>query len=73
MARQRKWSELSSTQKRLTIGGGALQMVLPFAALRALPRRPPEQVNGSKRLWTALSFVNILGPAAYFLFGRKRG
>jgi hypothetical protein len=36
-----------------------------------LRRRPAAQINGSKRLWVAASFVNSLG-IAYFVFGRKR-
>lgn len=34
-------------------------------------RRPPELVNGSKRLWTAVVFVNHIGPILYFWKGRR--
>jgi hypothetical protein len=37
-----------------------------------LRRRPPDQVNGPKPLWVAISLVNFVGPLAYFAFGRKR-
>ena len=43
-----------------------------LAALADLRRRPAEQINGSKRLCVAASFVNFAGPIAYFAFGRKR-
>ena len=28
--------------------------------------------GGDKRLWVAASFVNYVGPIAYFTYGRKR-
>jgi hypothetical protein len=34
--------------------------------------RPSDQLRGSKATWTAESFVNFVGPLAYFAFGRKR-
>lgn len=72
MGNQRKWSDLSTGRKRFAIVGGVLQLGLLLAALRDLRRRSPEELNGSKRLWTAVSFVNFVGPISYFLFGRKR-
>jgi hypothetical protein len=29
-------------------------------------------VRGSKLYWAAATFVNFVGPLAYFLFGRRR-
>jgi hypothetical protein len=49
-----------------------LQVGLLVAALGDLRRRPSAEVNGSKAIWAAVSFVNFLGPLAYFAFGRKR-
>jgi len=48
------------------------QLGLLAAALSDLRRRPADAVNGDKRLWAAVSCVNVLGPLAYFAFGRKR-
>jgi hypothetical protein len=50
---------------------GAVQLGLQVAALRDLHRRSDRQVRGSRRLWVAASFVNFLGPVAYFLAGRR--
>jgi len=72
MTRRRSWSELSATQRALVIAAGVVQLSLLFAALTDLRRRPADQVNGSKRRWVALSFVNFVGPISYFVFGRKR-
>ena len=42
-------------------------------ALIDIKRRPESQIRGSKRMWTTLSFVNwVIGPVAYFIFGRRR-
>ena len=43
-----------------------------FAAAQAdLRRRPAGQVNGSKRLWRLATFLNFVGPVAYFARGRR--
>jgi hypothetical protein len=42
------------------------------ATLIDIKRRPADQINGSKRMWTAMAFVNIVGPIAYFAIGRRR-
>ena len=46
--------------------------LLVGAALADLRRRRPDEVNGPRKLWVAVSFVNFVGPLAYFLFGRRR-
>ena len=51
---------------------GVVQVALLGAALVDLARRPSEQINGRKAVWVAVSFVNTVGPIAYFAFGRKR-
>ncbi|MBA3619767.1 MAG: PLDc_N domain-containing protein [Acidothermales bacterium] len=67
----RRWLDLSSPQRRVIVAAGTVEVVLLGAALRDLARRPGEQVRGPKPAWAAASFVNIVGPAAYFLFGRR--
>ena len=71
--RKKSWSQLTPTQRRLVVLGGALQLTLQGAALRDLSRRKPAEVNGPKWAWTAATFVNTIGPSAYFLFGRRTG
>jgi hypothetical protein len=73
MAASRKWSELSSRSRKLIVGTGVVEATLLLATLIDLRRRPADQVNGSKRMWTALAFVDIIGPIAYFSLGRRRG
>ena len=69
---KKRWSELSTGQRRSIMISGIVQVSLLIAALTDIWRRPKEEIRGDKRLWTALSFVNFIGPISYFLFGRRR-
>jgi hypothetical protein len=51
---------------------GLVHMVMLAVALRDLTKRPEDQINGNKRMWYGIVFVQIVGPVAYFLVGRKR-
>ena len=72
MATKKKWSELSGRSRKLITVTGVIEVALLVATLVDIKRRPADQIKGSKRLWTALAFVNIIGPIAYFAFGRRR-
>jgi hypothetical protein len=73
MARKKpKWSALPQRRRRGIVGVGIVQVCLCIAALLDIRRRPADQINGSKPMWVALSFLNTVGPLAYFVFGRKR-
>ncbi len=65
------WSSLSRRQRSAVVAAGVVQVSLQVAALVDLRRRPAEEVHGAKLLWGALSFVNTIGPLAYFVVGRK--
>jgi hypothetical protein len=67
-----RWGDLSSGQRAMVVLAGTLQVALLGAALTDLKRRSSAEVNGSRAAWTAVSFVNFIGPLAYFAFGRKR-
>ena len=68
----KKWSERSKLSRRLIVVAGVVEVVLLVATLIDIKRRPAGQIKGSKRMWTALAFVSILGPVSYFTFGRRR-
>ena len=69
--RQKQWNDLSDTQKRGIVLLGALQLMLLAAALLDIRWRAPDMINGSKRLWRMVVFINCIGPIVYFLFGRS--
>ena len=48
-----------------------VQLGLMLAALIDIRRRPARRIRGGKGVWTAASFVNFVGPIAYFAFGRR--
>ena len=73
MTQKRSWSELGPASRAAIIAGGVVQLGLLGAALADLRRRPDAEINGPRRLWVAVSFVNFVGPIAYFVFGRRRG
>ena len=68
----KRWSELSTGQRRSIVFSGVVQVTLLIAALVDIRRRPQEEIRGNKWLWTAAAFVNFVGPISYFLFGRRR-
>ena len=70
--RRRRWSELSRGQRRAVVALGTAQLCFQAAALIDLARRPADQVDGDKRVWAAVTFVNWFGPLAYFVRGRRR-
>ena len=74
MARNKKWSDLTDSEKAPFVLRGIVQFALLVAALADIYRRPAEEINGSKWLWSATALVNFMGigPIAYFIFGRKR-
>jgi Phospholipase_D-nuclease N-terminal len=72
MAAKKRWSKLSTLSRRLILVPGVVEVSLLLAALIDIRRRPADQIRGSKRIWTALAFINIVGPVAYFALGRRR-
>lgn len=70
----RRWSDLSTTQRRLVVVVGLVESVLKVAMLRDLRARPAEQIRGSKRWWMLGAVFNTAGvlPIVYFTMGRIR-
>jgi hypothetical protein len=70
---RKKWKDLSTCKKVTVVVLGVVQMLLLVAALIDLRKRSPQEITGGdKRIWSAVVFINYIGPIAYFLFGRKR-
>ena len=68
----KRWGDLSSTQRKAVVLSGVVQLGLLAAAHADIYRRPAAEIRGPKRLWAAAAFVNFVGPISYFLFGRRR-
>lgn len=69
---KKAWNDFTASHKALVVTGAVAQFALLGAALWDIAHRPAAQVRGPKSLWVGVSFVNILGPMAYFVVGRKR-
>ena len=70
--RATKWRDLTSAQRSAVVVAGAVQVALQAAALWDLRRRSTAQLRGSRPWWVAASFLNYVGPIAYFVVGRRR-
>jgi hypothetical protein len=68
----KSWSDMTPTQKRLVVVGGAAEVLLTTWCLSDLARRPAEAVRGPKALWVPAMVVQPVGPLAYLLCGRRR-
>ena len=68
----KRWSELSSGQRRGIVFFSVVQVALLVAALVDIWRRPGEEIRGTKRMWALAAFVNFVGPISYCVFGRRR-
>ena len=70
--KRKRWAELTGAQRAGVIIMGVIQLLLLVVALGDIRQRPIAEINGSKKLWTAVVFINWIGPLAYFLFGRSK-
>lgn len=70
--RSRRWDELSAPAKVLLMLLTSVQISLAVSAWTDLARRPPDQVNGSKKAWAAVIGLNFIGPVLYYRRGRRR-
>ncbi|MFC9788752.1 hypothetical protein [Rhodococcus sp. NPDC127528] len=68
---KKKWSELGPRTRRALVALGIVEVVMLVVTQVDIARRPDELVRGPKNLWRALAFVNIVGPVAYFVTGRR--
>jgi hypothetical protein len=67
------YNRLSPTARRVVWVLLAFEAVLITAAQRDIQRRPAERIRGPKLLWRVVATQNVIGPAAYYGFGRRGG
>lgn len=77
--RRQRLSDVAEFYDRLSPGARfalwslvALEAALIAIAQRDIHRRPADEIRGPKLLWRVIATQNVIGPAAYFGFGRKR-
>ncbi len=73
---RQQWDDLSPVRRTLVLTVGVVDAGLRAWALVDLKNRQVDEVNGPKAVWAlALTVVSSAGllPAAYLLFGRRRG
>lgn len=70
MRRKKRWSDYTPAQQKVIGVLSALEVVLAVTAWYDLARRPATLVRGSKKAWAAAIAINIIGPLAYFRYGR---
>ena len=72
MWKQKDWSDLTQLQKTVIVVLGIVQVALLAIAQWDIHTRPEEEIRGNKWIWTAVAFVNFVGPITYFIVGRSR-
>jgi hypothetical protein len=73
---RQQWDDLSPARRKLVVTIGVVDAGMRAWALIDLKNRPADEVNGPKAVWAlALTVVSSAGllPAAYLVFGRRRG
>jgi hypothetical protein len=70
----KRWSDLSTRQRRLIIAAATVETALKVAMLVDLRRRDQSRVRGPKWLWASTALINSAGiaPLSYFAVGRRR-
>lgn len=66
----RSWNSFSPGFRAALIGLAVVEGALLLAAQVDITRRPSKAVAGSKTAWRMISFIELFGPIAYFVFGR---
>jgi hypothetical protein len=69
---QRRWEDLTGSQRVLVAVGGLIQLSLMLAAQVDMWRRDPAEIRGSRWIWTFVVLINFVGPLAYFIVGRHK-
>jgi hypothetical protein len=68
----KRYNRLSPTARRIVWALLAFEVVLIGFTQRDIQRRPAERIRGPKLLWRAVATQNVIGPAVYYGFGRRR-
>ena len=67
----RRLSELSPGRRVAVLALASVQLSLAATAWADLATRPAAAVNGPKSRWALIIAINVVGPIAYFRWGRR--
>ena len=69
----KRWSSLSSAQRRLVVVAGLIEAALKAMMVIDLRCRSADEIRGPKWLWAVSALVNTagVGSIAYFVLGRR--
>lgn len=67
-----RWKDLPGWAKAVFVLIGIVEVGMLGAAHWDLSQRTDDEVNGSKTMWRWVALVNVIGPLAYFRWGRKQ-
>ena len=67
---RRRWRDHTPAQRAGLVALGALEVGLAAAAWADLARRDQAEVRGRRLVWALVIAINIVGPLAYFRWGR---
>lgn len=68
---RKRWQDYMPAQRVGLAALGALEVGLAAAAAADLARRDAAEVRGRKWVWAIVIAINIVGPLAYFRWGRQ--
>lgn len=68
---RKEYNDLSTGQRVGVLIAAVTELSAKIAALVDIARRPADKVRGPKWAWVLGQFINGIGPAAYWTFGRK--
>jgi hypothetical protein len=68
---RRRWVDLSPRQQAAVFATAAVQLLLAATAWADLATRTPAEVNGRRTTWAGVIAVNVVGPLAWFRWGRR--
>ena len=69
--KRKRWQDLTQKQRIAIVIMSVFQVGLLVAALVDIHQHSDQELTASKRAWTAIAFINYVGPITYFLLGRK--
>jgi len=72
LVRRKQWQDMAPAEKIGNALMAIVEVALVTIALLDLWHRPAERVNGKKRTWAMIAFIQPFGPIIYFIFGPKR-